>query len=462
MSLSRPAAFSSSRSRPHPASAPCRWLPLLLLAAGGLKAGDGQRFARAFPVEDVGEAPVFAIELTPEVYATLTRHDRSDLAVVDATGRRLAISLGSPPPTPSEPQRFALPLPQALALSGTASPPEDRLAVQVRDGERRSVDLRIDAAPSAPEIQWLVDAGETGQEGIDALVFSVPESAGDFRLSLAVHGSDDLVRWQLLEPAAPLLRVGQGEGRIQRLEVTLPHSRYRHLALQPLGGAALPAIEALHALRRDPASPPRRLHLLDAVASSEDGRRLQYPAPGPLPVVAVEPRLEERNAVNGFRLEQGQGAQAYPLLQGSAWRLELEGGPLYSGPFPAVLGGDGPLTLVFEAPARAPRLGLWYHPERLLVLASGAPPYRLLAGSGSERSRFEGTEEALAMLKATQAPGWEPPLARLGPGVVAGGSAALAPPAPDTGGRWVLWAVLVLGAVAVAGASWRVLRQPPS
>lgn len=461
MSLPRPAASSASRSRPHPASAPCRWLPLLLLAAGSLNAEDGQRFARAFPVEDVGEAPVFAIELTPEVYATLTRPDRSDLAVLDATGRRLAISLGSPPPVPPEAQRFALPLPQALAPSGTA-PLGERLAVQVRDGGRRSVDVRIDAAPPAPAMQWLVDAGETGRGGIDALVFSVPESAGDFRLSLAVHGSDDLLRWQPLEPAAPLLRVGQGEGRIQRLEVTLPHSRYRHLALQPLGGATLPPIEALHALRHDPASPPRRLHLLDAVAGSEDGRRLQYPAPGPLPVVAVEPRLEERNAVNGFRLEQGQGAQAYPLLQGSAWRLELEEGPLYSGPFPAVLGGEGPLTLVFDAPARAPRLGLWYHPERLLVLASGAPPYRLLAGSGSERSRFEGTEEALAMLKAAQAPGWEPPLARLGPGVEAGGSAALAPPAPDTGGRWVLWAVLVLGAVAVAGASWRVLRQPPS
>lgn len=55
-------------------------------------------FALAFPIDAPADAPVFAIELPAEAYATLTTSDLADLVVVDAQGREQPISLHRPPP----------------------------------------------------------------------------------------------------------------------------------------------------------------------------------------------------------------------------------------------------------------------------------------------------------------------------------------------------------------------------
>ncbi|MBW8810301.1 MAG: DUF3999 family protein, partial [Lysobacter sp.] len=60
---------------------------------------------------------------------------------------------------------------------------------------------------------------------------------------------------------------------------------------------------------------------------------------------------------------------------------------------------------------------------------------------------------------------WQPSDARLGTSVALAGDAALAAPEPKRDWRsWVLWAVLVIGALLVAGFAFSVLRtsKPPT
>ena len=104
--------------------------------------------------------------------------------------------------------------------------------------------------------------------------------------------------------------------------------------------------------------------------------------------------------------------------------------------------------------AKAPTLQLQYRPERFVLLAQGPRPYTLVAGSVRAAREDYPVQAALA---ASNTP---PQPATLGEGSEAGGAAAMAPKRGEDWQRWVLWAVLALGACLVLLVSLRVLRQP--
>jgi hypothetical protein len=104
--------------------------------------------------------------------------------------------------------------------------------------------------------------------------------------------------------------------------------------------------------------------------------------------------------------------------------------------------------------AKAPTLQLQYRPERFVLLAQGPRPYTLVAGSLRAAREDYPVQAALA---ASTTP---PQPATLGERAESGGAAALAPKRGEDWQRWLLWAVLAIGAGLVLVVSLRVLRHP--
>ena len=99
-----------------------------------------------------------------------------------------------------------------------------------------------------------------------------------------------------------------------------------------------------------------------------------------------------------------------------------------------------------------------------MFLAEGNAPYVLAAGSRSARRPDYPIEPALASLRATLGKDWQPPVAKLGVAQASGWRCALrTPPLPLPWRRWLLWAILVGGALLIAGLALSLLRgaKPP-
>ena len=374
-------------------------------------------FALAFPIEAPPGAPVFTVEIPAAAYATMTTPDLADLAVVDAEGRPMAISLQRPKlPEPSP--LAALPLPMPLALPAEVWADEGGLDLRVaRDaaGRLRRLELHEQGpdAVSSPQ-EWLVDAIDVADGGYAGLQMALAEGTADFRTMVRLSGSDDLVHWVPLGEPQPLLRVSEDGRVVERLVLRFPTVHHRYLALHP--EAPLPAFEALRALRQPgPPTPTERVHTLysNGTTPADAGwaTGFTYPSPGPLPVRRVEVRVSGMPSVQAFQLSQRVAESSWVLLEGTAWQFAVNGTALRSEPEPASLKPSGRLQLQLRQPAPAPEIALHYTPEQVVVVASGQPPYRLLAGSAQFRNAPIPLDEAVRSLGAIQGPDWSPPAA---------------------------------------------------
>lgn len=418
-------------------------------------------FALAFPIEAPAGERLFALELPPAAYATLVTSDLRDLAVLDAEGRAMPIHLHRPPaPSGGPMQPIDLPLPLHLALPASGS--TARLGLNLRrdaSGRLEALDLRdasgVDAAPGT---EWLLDTAPANDDGYAGLRVLPADAEADVRLHVEVQGSDDLVHWTRVAGALPLLRVSDGDRRIERLDLRFPRSTWRYLAIRSASpNEALPRLSGLQALR-DPApvGTATRWLRLAPTSVSADGREHEFASPGPIPVHAIDVELPELAGANGFRVERRRDGQWQPVAGGTAWRLDVDAAVLRQDPILHAGPGSGPWRVVFDQPVQAPRLALGHRPDRVLVMAAGKPPYRLLAGSASFRNRPVPLDEALAAVRERRGEHWTPALAGVGDARMLAGAEALETPV-DTG-RWGLWLVLGAGALLVAGAAWRLLR----
>ena len=439
-----------------------------LLALGAAQGSSIEtQFALAFPVEAPPGEPIFAIELPAEAYATLRTDGLQDLAIVDAKGQVQSISLLHPPaPVTAPPVATALALP--IAVPRPAPAESGRLELHMQRnvlGHVETLDLRsVDpGSANAADVEWLLDTRDAANAGYDAIRIVPAASAGDFRLAVSVLGSDDLVAWTPIAIALPLLRASEGERRIERLELAFPRSRYRYLLLRPEDReSVLPDLATLEALRNGltEGSTPRTM-VLSPVASSDDGRRFDFDSPGPLPIRAIDVQIPDANGARDFQLSVERGDRWVPLANGVAWQLAFEGNTLRSPPLSLSPVPSGRLRLEFPATAPPPRLALTYHPDRVVVVAAGTPPYRLLAGSATYRGSLSAVDALLTAMRDRQGASWEPPAATTGPALTVSGEAALE--APVDPGRIGLWAILAIGALTVGAMAWRLIRSgsPP-
>jgi hypothetical protein len=147
---------------------------------------------------------------------------------------------------------------------------------------------------------------------------------------------------------------------------------------------------------------------------------------------------------NAWNLSEGGQQQRSAPLETSGtvtdreWRLQAEPG---------------------SEPAQAPELRLGYRPGSVMFLAQGRAPYLLVAGSANVGQAQAALDPMLDALRARNGQQWQPAAASLGAQAQRAGDAAYQPAqTPRDWKNLVLWAVLVLGALVVAGFALSLIR----
>jgi hypothetical protein len=108
-----------------------------------------------------------------------------------------------------------------------------------------------------------------------------------------------------------------------------------------------------------------------------------------------------------------------------------------------------------------PELRLGYRPEVLVFVAQGRAPFALVAGSARAVRADAPLAVLVDALRRRHGDDWQPADASLGAPSLLAGNAALQPaPVQRDWKAWLLWSILVGGALLVAGFALSLLRKP--
>ena len=434
---------------------------LSTLLAGPVRAASTlQDYAWQWPIQTEGEGAAHVLELDVEVLQHVTRADLRDIAAFNANGEPVPFA-----PWPAEAReeqaRDTLPW---LRVPLPAPGQPDSLALRLErdaEGNLRGLELRAADGVTPPEERHdlLIDRGQD-PPGVSLLHVELAEAAAlPVNLRVRISASDDLVDWQRIGSGQPLVALDDNGLRIERLQLEFPATQARYLRLAIEGDGNWPALTALKGERRIDAGDGREWKQLqlDAASLGEEPGLYDYQTPGPIAVERVDLTLADANSVAAAQIGAKNTGEDWwrPVANFAAFRLGSGSDEVRHIP-PAIDPRRDRQWRLTTQPAlnKAPKLLLGYRPERFVLLAQGPGPYTLAAGSArAEREDYP----VKAAIEASSTP---PSSASLGEMIEAGGPQALLPKRGEDWQRWLLWAVLAVGAALVLGMSLKVLRHP--
>lgn len=447
-----------------------RRLLIVLCALAGLAHADVRGdYATQWPLQTPGAAGAYRVVLGEDVYRAAVDPRVRDIDVIDATGTPVPAGVFAPDRELAQriarvPLRwFALP---AAPATGQTQGWELQSELDA-DGRLRHVQARVSGmtVDALPKNVFIIDASALRAE-MQALHVQW-RAAGTLDAGYRVDASDDLDHWRPLPERGRLVDLQQGGTRLlqQRIAIDTAGTRPRYLRLTPdrndtridvtgieaeLATSAAPAALRWIELRgtRDDASPSTYVFDLDARVPVA---QIDVALPGNH---AIEWQLDSRTHADdtwtprigrwvAYGVSNTRGADRSPprvltrITRDRHWRLRATG----------------------AVPA-APVLRIGYRPEVLVFVAQGTPPYSLVAGSGRARRADAPVAPLIDALRVARGRDWQPDTATLGDARVLAGDAARDARAPRDWRTWVLWAVLVVGALVVAGFAVQVLRAP--
>ncbi|HZH43237.1 MAG TPA: DUF3999 domain-containing protein [Lysobacter sp.] len=422
-------------------------------------------YARQWPLTLARDgAGAYRVTLDETVYRQLQSPALRDLVVLDRDGAAVPAAVFAPEQPLARSTR-RLPLPWfPLPTPAPGAPGWELVGEADPDGRLRRVEVRTrDPAVEPPRTALLIDLSRV-REPVNALVLDwEPVEALD--VGLRVEASDDLDHWQPIAARGRLVDLQREERRLLHRRIDLfglmPHyQRARYLRLTPDRADALFRITAVEAeLASTAAAPPLQWLELAPAADAEAGT-YEYTLAGPFPVRAADLALPGAHALR-WRLESRASPREdwrVRIADGVAYRVDANARSQARALGTTVRDRHWRLRVDGATPATPPRLRLGYRPEVAVFVAQGAPPYALAAGSARAAREDAPIAELVATVRARHGRDWQPAPAYLGTPRVLAGEAALAPARDWT--TWLLWGVLVLGTLVVAGFALSLLQRP--
>ena len=409
----------------------------------------------------------YRVVLDEAVYRQLHDPQLRDLVVLNREGAEVPSDLFAPQDAVEKPpQRIELPWFALPAARGDGAAQGWELVSQAdADGRLRRVEARItdQAASALPRTALLLDASGVHEPIVALELQWQPVQALD--LGYRIEASDDLEHWQTLATSGRMVDL-QRDGRrlLQRrieLRGVLPQQA-RYLRLTPDRNDQPIEVTGVSAeLAAAPTAPDVSWIELAGRRAGSGKATFEFGLDGRFPMRQADVSLPGNNVVE-WRLESRDDDDSPWQLRAGPWvsyRIDAAGSDSAS---PARdLGGivrDRHWRLLASTEvADAPILRLGYRPEAVVFLAQGAGPYSLAAGSARSRRANAPVAQLLAELRRQRGKDWQPSPAYLGtPGPLAGDAAL--EPARDWK-SWLLWSVLALGALLVAGFAFSLLRS---
>lgn len=424
-------------------------LGLTMAAAGWL---------RQWPVSlSAPDAGAYRIELSEAVYRTAVNPDLRDVTVVDADDQPVPAGLFVPDYLPTNRNAPRVDVPW-FVLPGAAQLPNSELRViseRATDGRVLRVEARETSnASAATSKSWLVDTSAL-REPIVALQLKLPADT-QVEARLRIEGSDDLNEWRVLVADAGILQLNREGASLSQSRVSLPETaRYMRIT-QTQGDAALP-LTAI-AAETGVAPPQVALQWRDYQPSNiaGDRRSFEFDVDGLQPFEQVDILLPGNSAVS-WSLESRDNSNTHWQLRAGPWAQYRIGNAESSRPRTMAPLRQRQWRLVSNvAVAETPTLRLWWQPEMLMFVASGKPPYRVVAGSARHQRQDAPLDDLLAGIRASHGADWQPAIALISGDGEASDPAALS--APRDWKNLALWGVLLLAALLVGGFAVSLLR----
>ena len=437
---------------------------LALAAALPAMAQSPAEFRFDAPVAVSGADALNRVTLPFEAYRE-ARPDLADLRLFNAQGEALPIAFaGEPAAVREEPKSVALPIFPISAQEARAVG-QGALDVTVRSdasGTLVSVHGRPAGRPApARTAAWLVDASAF-KSPLRALTLAWDVHAGTEVVKVNVEASDDLRAWRGVAFQAPLMRLEQGEAKIEQPRVELGSTRAKYLRITGAPEAFM--LTGVRAISDEVVTrAPRSTRAAVAQPGTKAGEYL-FDLGARLPIEAVRVRLASNSVAPLTLSVRDDEKQPWRTLTAATfYNLTRQGATIES---PAVEVARTPARHVrAQLDPRSPALGaapgleVQWRPAQVVFVARGAGPYRLAFGNReAARSILSVTElipgyEAQAEMKLAEA--------RVGDvraNVVE--ESAWRSMIGDANPRKVtLWAILVIAVLVLAGMAWRLSRQ---
>ncbi len=416
-------------------------------------------FAYAADIRTEGEGALYRLDLPEAVYSGLTRADLGDLRIFNAAGNLVPQSLIlSRDEQARATVRHGLPL-FPLYVDGPRELLDIRLRMERRD-QGQSIELERSGSVNIATERlsgYILDA-----RGLDSPVdrFTLSWADRDFLLRLDLEAGDDLEHWRKVAEQVTLADLHHLGHHLKRERIGVKPVKARYFRIRfadPAKAVRLTGVQARTSrsthithyqeleleVKPGPEAGEYRFELSQAMTGER--LRIRLPEVNTLAGATLESRRaqdqpwRERRRATLYRLRQHGVELEHEDLslgrrQDRQWRLRVDQSS----------GGLGP---------GLPLLKLLWRPHELRFVARGEGPYTLAWGSA--RPLPAQPPGADAMLRST---GIAPLPASVGSQVRRlSGDSVLRP--QINWRQWLLWGVLVLGALLLVWMAMRLFRQ---
>lgn len=446
------------------------WLAIALIALVPALACASSRddYARQWPlVLQDADAGAYRVVLDDAVYRSIHLPSLRDVAVFNGDGQALPAALFGPEQALAQQPRN-LELPWFPLPAGKAAQAQDIAVISQIDidGHVRRVETRVAGAAQAGNAaadSWLIDAS-TVKEPIIALQLQWPAGNDALDVAYRVEGSDDLRDWRSLQPRAQLLDLVRDGRRLRQARIPLQGQRARYLRLLPLQADTVLLLSGVSAeLAPTPLSDWQWLTLQGKQVVEQGRTFYDFSLDGRFPVAQADVATADNDASQWTLQSRDTADEPWQTRAGQwvTYQVGVAGAGQHSPP--QALGTtvrDRHWRLSSNAPVNGmPSLCLGYRPEVLVFLAQGKPPYALAAGSGRAQRSDAPLAQLIDSMRAQRGQDWQPARATLGTVQALAGDQALVPAPPERDWKaWLLWALLIVGALVVAGFAVSLLR----
>lgn len=448
-----------------------RWFCLLALplaVSGGVREDYAQQWLLQLSSADAG---AYRVTLTPQVYRQMQSPAAKDLVVVNGDAVPVASSLfqADQPLARSMP---AIDVPWfSLPYAGTTLSRDVAAISEISaDGSLRRVDLQPNANASGNTADETVIDVSRLKRPVTALQIDWAPAQAPFELRFQVMASDDLKTWQEVQRDARLVDLENNGQRLAEHRIDLPNpvqARYLRLVPAQEDQRSL-RIAAIHAetAAQVVAMEWQWMELAPQRVVENGTVTFVYRLDGRFPVEVVDIALPG-NSTNRWELKsRDAGDTAWESVTAPWMSYRVDSGGKSDRSPPRQLQAitrdrDWQLSPRDAITGDPPRLRLGYRPEVLVFLAEGKGPYALLAGSGRVQRADAPIPQLVDAMRVQRGRDWQPADATPGAMQTLAGDRALTPvPKQHDWKSWLLWALLVGGAMIVAGFAFSLLKKP--
>lgn len=446
------------------------WVALLpLIAMAGVRDDYAQQWPLTLGQEDAG---AYRVALDRSVYQSLQSASLKDLDVINADGVAVAAALFDAE-QPLAKATTWVEVPWFPLPAGNTPQARDIASISeiATDGSLRRVVMQGPgvSAPEAASTEFLIDASRL-QQAVQALQVSWAAGQAPMDRPYRVMASDDLKHWRTVQDEARLVELHNNGQRIIKDRIELEPVKARYLRLVPLqqGQGAL----QLSGVRAEPVPPAATQawqwqQIAGKRVVADDGAiSFEYEIEGRFPFERADVVLPGNHS-NEWTLQSRDDTGAAWQSVAAPWlAFQLQDAAAADRSSPQSLRGvvrDRYWRLLPKGgvDSAVPTLSLGYRPEVVVFLAQGAPPYALVAGSARAQRAEAPLPQLVEALRAQRGQEWQPATASLGkPQALAGASALTPAPVERDWKAWLLWALLIGGALIVAGFAFSLLQRP--